>query len=94
MAGPVGCLVVGCNKIDSDNGDSDYTWDCWKPVVRDTSSRPSKGVTLRSLAAHPNVQSMSLGQDGFLVKNTFGECFRLILVSIDGKVALHASILS
>jgi hypothetical protein len=94
LAGPIGCLVVGCNKNDDHNGDSGYTWDCWKPVVRDTSTRPSYGMTLRCLAAHPNVWSMSLNQVGLLVGNIFGERFRLTPVSVEGTLAFHASILS
>lgn len=94
MAGPVGWWVVGCNKNGDHNSDRGYTWDCWKPVVRDMSTQPSSGMTLRSLAAHPNVQSLSLDHDGLLVDNTFGERFRLTLVDVEGTPAFHASILS
>lgn len=92
--GPIGWAVVGCNKND-DNSESGYTWDCWKPVVRDMSARPSCGMTLRCLAAHPNVRFMSPDQDqgGFLVGNIFGERFRLTPVSVEGTLAFHASIL-
>lgn len=93
-AGPIGCLVVGCNKNDDSNGVRGYTWDCWKPVVRDTSARLSYGMTLRCLAAHPNVRSMSFDRDELLVGNIFGERFRLTPVSVEGSLALHASILS
>ncbi|KAL8366835.1 hypothetical protein RB595_008712 [Gaeumannomyces hyphopodioides] len=92
--GPVAWAVVGCNKNDDQNGNSGYTWDCWKPVVRDTSTRPSCGITLRCLAAHPNIRSMSLDQGGLLVGNIFGERFRLAPVSVEGTLAFHASILS
>lgn len=54
----------------------------------------SRGMTLRCLAAHPNVQSMSLDQGGLLVGNIFGERFRLTPVSVEGTLALHTSILS
>src|SRR5438105_4455032 len=67
MVGPIGWAVVGCNKNDDHDGDSSYTWDCWKPVVRDTSTRPSCGMTLRCLVVYPNVRSMSLDQDGLLI---------------------------
>jgi hypothetical protein len=78
---------------DNRNGDSGCTWDCWKPVVRDTSTRPSDGVTLRCLAAHPNVRSVSLDQGGLLAENIFGERFRLTPVSVERTLAFHASIL-
>jgi hypothetical protein len=92
--GPIGWFVVGCDKNNNHDSDSSYTWDCWKPVVRDTSPRPSRGMTLRSLAAHPNVRSLSLDQGRLLVGNTFGEHFRLTPVSVKGTVAFHASIIS
>ncbi|KAH6949599.1 hypothetical protein DER45DRAFT_544960 [Fusarium avenaceum] len=58
--GPLGWAIVGCSKNNCHNSDSSYTWDCWKPVVRDTSTQPSYGMALRDLATHQNVQSMSL----------------------------------
>jgi len=77
LAGPLGAALVGCNKNEDNNGDTSYTWDCWKPVVRDTSARPSNGMTLRCLADHSNVQSISLDQGGLMLGNIFGERFRL-----------------
>jgi len=94
FVGPIGWAVVGCKKNDNQHGESGYTWDCWKPVVRDKSTRPSCGMTLRCLAAHPNVRSMSLDQGGFLVGNIFDERFRLTPVNVEGTLAFHASILS
>ncbi|KAH8725690.1 hypothetical protein GQ44DRAFT_213306 [Phaeosphaeriaceae sp. PMI808] len=94
LVGPIGWAVVGCNKNDDLNGDSGYTWDCWKPVVRDTSTRPSCGITLRCLAAHSNVRSILFDQGGLLVGNIYGERFRLTPVSVEGMLAFHASILS
>ncbi|KEY73041.1 hypothetical protein S7711_06115 [Stachybotrys chartarum IBT 7711] len=93
FVGPIGWAVVGCNKKDNQNGDNGYTWDCWKPLVRDTSTRPSHGITLRCLAAHPNIRSMSLDQDGLLVGNVFSERFRLTPLRVEGMLAFHASIL-
>ncbi|KAK6345874.1 hypothetical protein TWF730_010217 [Orbilia blumenaviensis] len=93
LMGPVGAAVVGCNKDDDRSGSGDmYTWDCWKPVIRDTSAERSKGMTLRCLAAHPNVQSVSVSQDGLFVGNIFGERFCLSPVSFEGTLAFHASI--
>ncbi|KAH7303363.1 hypothetical protein B0I35DRAFT_446829 [Stachybotrys elegans] len=93
MVGPIGWAVVGCDQNDDHDGNSNYTWDCWKPIVRDTSTQPSCGLTLRSLAAHPNVQSMTLDQTGILVGNIFGEHFRLAPVNVKGALAFHASVL-
>lgn len=82
IAGPVGIAVVGSDG---------YTWDCWKPVVRDDSASPSRGMTLRRLASHPNVRNITLDVGGFVVGNTFGDYFRLSPVNIDGTLAFHAS---
>ncbi|KAH7489294.1 hypothetical protein FOMA001_g2309 [Fusarium oxysporum f. sp. matthiolae] len=90
--GPLGWAIVGCSKNNCHNSDSSYTWDCWKPVVRDTSTQPSHGMALRDLATHQNVQSMSLDQEGLLVDNIFGERFHLTPVSVEGTLAFHASI--
>jgi hypothetical protein len=85
IAGPVGIAIVGCDG---------YTWDCWKPVVRDDSASPSRGMTLRSLKAHSNVRSVTLDLDGFVVGNTFGDYFRLSPVNANGVLAFHASLIS
>jgi hypothetical protein len=82
IAGPMGIAVVG--------GDG-YTWDCWKPVVRNDSASPSRGMTLRDLAAHSNVRSVTLDLDGFIVGNTFGDYFRLCPVNVGQELAFHAS---
>lgn len=55
-------------------------------------TQPSHGIALRDLATHWNVQSMSLDQEGLVVDNVFGERFRLTPVSIEGRLAFHASI--
>lgn len=81
IAGPVGIAIVGSDG---------YTWDCWKPVVRDDSTSPSRGMTLRRLASHPNVRFVTLDLAGFVVENTFGDSFRLSPLNIDGKLAFHA----
>lgn len=95
LVGPIGWAVVGCDNTNGGrNGDGGYTWDCWKPVVRDASTRPSCGMTLRCLVAHPNVQSVSLDKGGLLVGNVFGERFRLAPVDVEGTLAFHASIFS
>ncbi len=94
LVGPIGWAVVGCQKNEDQHGESGYTWDCWKPVDQDTSLRLSEAMTLRRLAAHPNVRSTSLDQGGFFMENTLGERFRLTPVSVEETLAFHASIFS
>lgn len=100
LVGPIGWRVVGCKPDDGKpnaskrgNKFNNYTWDCWKPIVRDKSTQPSSGMTLHCLAAHPNAQSMSLEQGRLLVGNAFGERFHLAPVSVEGTLAFHVSIL-
>lgn len=93
MVGPIGWFIVGCSKNEDHSGSSSYTWDCWKPIIRDTTAQPSSGLTLRCLAAHPKVQSMALDEAGIVVRNIFGERFRLTPVNIEGIMAFHASII-
>ncbi|EUC27047.1 hypothetical protein COCCADRAFT_31365 [Bipolaris zeicola 26-R-13] len=94
FVGPIGWAVVGCKENNNQHGKSGYTWDCWKPIIRDTSTVASDGMTLRCLATHPNIQSMSFEQGELLVENIFGEHFRLTPVNIEGSLAFHASTLS
>jgi hypothetical protein len=94
FVGPIGWAIVRCNKNDDHHGDSGCTWNCWKSVVRDASTRPSGGITLRCLVAHPNVRSILLDQGGLLVGNIYDERFRLTPVRVEGMLAFHASILS
>jgi hypothetical protein len=93
-SGPWGWIVLGA---DTDK----YTYDCWKPVVRDESVEPSAGMTLRALCAHPNVRSVTAtGADAppspfsFTVTNIKDETFGLSFVGLSGvmhTVALHAT---
>ncbi|KAJ4161509.1 uncharacterized protein LMH87_007547 [Akanthomyces muscarius] len=94
MLGPLGCAIVGCDKNESAGGDGVYTWDCWKPILREFSMQPSRGMPVHRLVSHPNVQSVSPYRNGLIVENVFGERFRLDPVSVQGTLAFHASILS
>jgi hypothetical protein len=66
-----------------------YAWDCWNPIVRGDSTSPSRGMTLRDLATHSSVRSITLGLGAF-VGNTFGGYFRLSPVNVGGALAFHA----
>jgi myosin-crossreactive antigen len=73
------------------------SWNCWKAVVHDMSTEPSPGITLKKLAKHENVQSLSVTKTGLLINNMgcisviefglfihnkFGETFHLILIEV------------
>jgi hypothetical protein len=92
-AGPIGWAVVGCNKNDDHNGDNNYTWDCWKPVVMDDSVGLSRGITLRDLYNHPNLKQLTIDGNDFVAENIGGERFRLSPVEVEGTLAFHASLM-
>ncbi|KJR86288.1 uncharacterized protein SPSK_02798 [Sporothrix schenckii 1099-18] len=90
LAGPVGAAVVGYAALGS--GTVVASWDCWKPIVRDPSTQPSRGISLGDLAAHPHVDSIVWSHGGDLVvANIFGERFHRRPVDVDGSLAFHAS---
>jgi len=91
LVGPIGWAVVGCNKTDNHNGESGYTWDCWKPVVMDDSIGLSRGITLRDLCNHQNLKQMTVDGNNFVAENIRGEQFRLSPVEVKGTLAFHAT---
>eukprot|EP00035_Acanthoeca_spectabilis_P028891 m.472455 g.472455 ORF g.472455 m.472455 type:complete len:130 (-) comp32730_c0_seq1:152-541(-) len=96
MSGPVSWILLGAELPEYTN---DATWDCWKPVVRDTSNTPSKGLPLRDLPCHPCVRTFECvsptpNEPANLiarVENVWGEVFDITTLKVDGMVAAHAT---
>lgn len=92
-ANPLSLLTVGTSV--SEHG-TEATFDCWKPVVHDTSEETSSGMTLDELMAHPNVSDVVVTHETCLpkvaIENIWDEKFELeYVVSSDfGKLYLHA----
>lgn len=85
--GPPGWTVLAF--VGSDDG---LTWDCWKPIVRDTSTTASQGIRLQALQAHKAVKSCSFRDDHISVVNQWEEEFRLDPVRLpSGQLAFHAT---
>lgn len=57
IAGPVGWLVLG-SSLDEGKTESGITYDCWKPVLHDTSSEPSQGKLLREVMEDPRIKQV------------------------------------
>lgn len=76
-------VLVGAEEGDNHNG---LTWDCWKAVLRDTSTEPSQGMTLGALLSDDRIQaSKSEGYRGMLtVTNKWGETFDIKPVTVPG----------
>jgi ubiquitin len=94
VAGPVGwiCLGAASSADEPSTSDDVLTYDCWKPVLRDQSSEPSKGRCLHSVLTDKRVQTVTALESGSLeVENVWHERFRIDAVVLpSGKLAAHA----
>ncbi|KAH9234127.1 hypothetical protein K456DRAFT_1664970 [Colletotrichum gloeosporioides 23] len=84
FARPIGLAVV------SDNG---VSWDCWKPVVMETSEVPSQGMTLQDLHGHRNMKQITINHNSFIAENVLGRRFQLSLVTVYSILTFHATII-
>jgi len=78
-----------------------YTFDCWKPVVRDASPDPSNGRLLREIVEDPRVKQVitSATDDSsfpeIILENIWNEKFRIEYVLLPSdQWAAHAVLLS
>eukprot|EP00928_Gymnodinium_smaydae_P016976 TRINITY_DN1644_c0_g1_i6.p1 TRINITY_DN1644_c0_g1~~TRINITY_DN1644_c0_g1_i6.p1 ORF type:complete len:223 (+),score=26.89 TRINITY_DN1644_c0_g1_i6:154-822(+) len=80
-------LVVG-----ADADASAVTWDCWKPMLHEKSTAPSRGRLLTDLLNDPAISDYHIGHDSVLVRNRWNESWRIDpLILPWGQVAAHAS---
>lgn len=93
-AGPVGWLVVGTSpQVDKQRA----TYDCWKPVLHDSSEEPSKGMLLKDLCAHPNIAHVDCTVDNgsdlpdIIIENIWHERFAIeyLLLPVSGQLFGH-----
>jgi len=92
LSGPVGWCILGAAE-DKD----ELTFDCWKEIVKDTSTEPSRGRLLRDVAMSPMVKEVMLLPDSqtqtlqvFLL-NIWDERFRIDFGFLSsGEFAAHA----
>ncbi|XP_013075117.2 uncharacterized protein LOC106061499 [Biomphalaria glabrata] len=99
-AGPVGWLILGTEKHivhKSDNQVATYTFDCWKQVVHDMSTEPSKGKLLRDVAGDPRVKQTIVKSNGdgqlpeIILQNIWDELFSIDFVMLSSQqLAAHA----
>eukprot|EP00928_Gymnodinium_smaydae_P075198 TRINITY_DN581_c1_g1_i1.p1 TRINITY_DN581_c1_g1~~TRINITY_DN581_c1_g1_i1.p1 ORF type:complete len:246 (-),score=31.45 TRINITY_DN581_c1_g1_i1:229-966(-) len=68
------------------------TWDCWKPVVRELTTAPSRGRPLVDILNDPVISDYHLGRDSVFVRNRWNESWRIDPVVLPwGQVAAHAT---
>lgn len=96
FSGPALWLVLGTELTDG-TGEQRLSFDCWKPLLRDTSTNPSKGMLLRDVLKDPRIKNVdvSYGISAIypLIKlqNVWGENFRIDYVRLPwNEIAAHA----
>ena len=88
--GPLGMVVLGASP-------TQYTFDCWKPIIRDYSQSPSNGKLLRHVLMDPRIKQVSVNQQSpeIVLENIWIEKFRIDFILLpSGQQAAHASILN
>eukprot|EP00928_Gymnodinium_smaydae_P082087 TRINITY_DN654_c5_g1_i1.p1 TRINITY_DN654_c5_g1~~TRINITY_DN654_c5_g1_i1.p1 ORF type:complete len:176 (-),score=21.64 TRINITY_DN654_c5_g1_i1:82-609(-) len=77
-------IVVGAD-VDA------LTWDCWKPILHDTSVAPSRGRLLTDVLNDPAVSEFIVGNSSVFVRNRWNESWRIDPVILPwGQIAAHA----
>ncbi|VDM47749.1 unnamed protein product [Toxocara canis] len=56
LSGPLGWTLLGANK----KSNFILSYDCWKPIVHDCSSSPSRGIFLREIANDSRVKKVTV----------------------------------
>jgi hypothetical protein len=95
LAGPVGWITLG---TETTQGPEQFTWDCWKPVLRDATVQPSKGKLLREIFSDPRIKTVSsqdVLEEGFpaiVVENVWNEKFQIEFLTLpNNMLAAHAA---
>eukprot|EP00928_Gymnodinium_smaydae_P081577 TRINITY_DN6506_c0_g3_i1.p1 TRINITY_DN6506_c0_g3~~TRINITY_DN6506_c0_g3_i1.p1 ORF type:complete len:227 (-),score=22.88 TRINITY_DN6506_c0_g3_i1:349-954(-) len=71
---------------------SAVTWDCWKPILHETSTAPSRGRLLVDILNDPLINDYNIGNHSVHVRNRWNESWRIDPVVLPwGQVAAHAS---
>ena len=77
---------------------SGVTYDCWKPVLHDTSEEPSNGMLMKDVVCHPHVAKVTMNEGlvpefpRIVLENIWNESFEIdyVLLVETGEVACHA----
>eukprot|EP00928_Gymnodinium_smaydae_P027926 TRINITY_DN2143_c0_g1_i5.p1 TRINITY_DN2143_c0_g1~~TRINITY_DN2143_c0_g1_i5.p1 ORF type:complete len:261 (+),score=27.47 TRINITY_DN2143_c0_g1_i5:88-783(+) len=86
-------LVVGLGTVVGAEADAfAVTWDCWKPMLHDRSTAPSRGRHLEDLLNDPAITEYHMNPSSVFVRNRWNESWRIDpLILPWGQVAAHAS---
>eukprot|EP00928_Gymnodinium_smaydae_P051591 TRINITY_DN3515_c0_g2_i1.p1 TRINITY_DN3515_c0_g2~~TRINITY_DN3515_c0_g2_i1.p1 ORF type:complete len:172 (+),score=14.54 TRINITY_DN3515_c0_g2_i1:48-563(+) len=71
------------------------TWDCWKPILHETSTAPSRGRLLTDILNDPVISDVRVGNYSLYVRNRWNESWRIDPVVLPwGQMAAHATLSS
>uniref|UniRef100_A0A914X1Q1 Uncharacterized protein n=1 Tax=Plectus sambesii TaxID=2011161 RepID=A0A914X1Q1_9BILA len=92
--GPLGWVALGADVLEPDGV---YTFDCWKMVLHDESTEPSKGRLLREVASDPRIRHLTTvpGAESefprLVLQNIWDEKFLIQFLYLpSGQLAAHA----
>lgn len=91
LAGPIGMCILGADVVN-------YTFDCWKKVVRDTSPEPSDGKVLYEFVKDERIKHLHVNSDTnssypeVTIVNVWDEHFLIefYYLPLLDKIAAHA----
>jgi len=87
-AGPFGlaaCALLGA-------AEDGLSWDCWKPVLHDSSPTPSSGMMLKEVYADARLKTVTLADNKLIIQNIWEEKFDITFFDIPGHgIAAHAT---
>eukprot|EP00928_Gymnodinium_smaydae_P080882 TRINITY_DN6449_c0_g1_i3.p1 TRINITY_DN6449_c0_g1~~TRINITY_DN6449_c0_g1_i3.p1 ORF type:complete len:106 (-),score=19.94 TRINITY_DN6449_c0_g1_i3:36-326(-) len=83
---------MGIMTIGADADGPAVTWDCWKPILHETSTAPSRGRLLADILNDPVVDDYRIEADTVFLRNRWNESWRIDpLILPWGQIAGHAS---
>eukprot|EP00928_Gymnodinium_smaydae_P051592 TRINITY_DN3515_c0_g3_i1.p1 TRINITY_DN3515_c0_g3~~TRINITY_DN3515_c0_g3_i1.p1 ORF type:complete len:204 (+),score=24.23 TRINITY_DN3515_c0_g3_i1:81-692(+) len=83
----MGVLTVG-----ADLDGAAVEWDCWKPILHETSTAPSRGRLLKDILNDPVVDDFRVERDAVFLRNRWNESWRIDPLMLPwGQIAAHAS---
>lgn len=83
---PLGGAILG---VSDDKGV--YNFDCWKPVLRDESKTPSKGLLLRDVLEDPRIRTVEVKEECLVLSNIWDEKFEIYFLELPwGQLGAHA----
>ena len=89
--GPVGWCVLGAEA--PEGHDQLFTYDCWKPVLHDTSPEPSNGKLLKDVLSDPRIENI-FELPELVVENVWHEKFQIQFLTFPNNIqAAHAVLL-